>query len=104
MRRFLEELKDFTKKGDMVLLVLCLIVAGFGLVCIASATSADKFGSNLRYLILQSLAIVLGVVIYALISSVDMDFLSENRAALAVFNCVLLLMLIPFGTDNDTGN
>lgn len=104
MRRFLEELKDFTKKGDMVLLVLCMIVAGFGLVCIASATSADKFGSNLRYLLLQSVAIILGIIIYALISSLDMDFLSEHRAALAVFNCVLLLMLIPFGTDNSTGN
>ncbi len=40
MRRYLDELKDFTKKGDMFLLILCLIVAGFGLVCIASATSA----------------------------------------------------------------
>ena len=104
MRRFFEELKDFTKKGDMFLLVLCMIVAGFGLVCIASATSADKFGSNLRYIALQLVAVLLGIVIYALISSLDMDFLSEHRAALAVFNCVLLLMLIPFGTDNDTGN
>ena len=104
MRRFLEELKDFRKKGDIVLLILCLIVAGFGLVCIASATSADKFGTNIRYLVLQFLAIGLGVAIYAVISSIDLDVMSEYRGALVAFNIILLLMLIPSGTDNNTGN
>ena len=104
MHRFIEEFKDFTKKGDMFLLVLCLIVSGFGCVCIASATSADKFGSNFRYIAFQLLAIALGVMIYALISSIDLDVMSEHRTALVAFNTVLLLMLIPFGTDNNTGN
>ena len=42
MRKFLDELKDFFKKGDMTLLILALIVAGFGCVCMTSATMADK--------------------------------------------------------------
>ena len=104
MRRFIEELKDFSKKGDMVLLILCLIVAGFGLVCIASATSAEKFGSNIRYIALQIVAIGMGVLIYAIISSIDLDVMSEYRGGLVAFNILLLLMLIPFGTDNETGN
>ena len=104
MRRFLEELKDFPKKGDMVLLVLCLIVAGFGCVCIASATSAEKFGSNLKYIIIQLSAIGLGVMIYALISSIDVELMSENRGVMVAFNTMLLLLLIPFGNDAGTGN
>ena len=104
MRKYLEELKDFTKKGDMVLLVLCLIVAGFGLVCMASATSAPKFEGNFRYIAVQSAAICLGVIAYALVSSIDIEFLSEYRNLMVIFNCFLLLLLIPFGTDNDTGN
>ncbi|MBQ8621580.1 MAG: FtsW/RodA/SpoVE family cell cycle protein [Oscillospiraceae bacterium] len=104
MRHYIEELKDFRKKGDMFLLILCLIVAGFGLVCIASATSADKFGSNLRYIVLQSVAILMGVAAYIMISSLDLELLSEHRAALVAFNCMLLLLLIPFGDDNDSGN
>lgn len=105
MRRFLDELKDFTKKGDMVLLILILVVAGFGVVCIASATSADKFGSNIKYIIIQLVAIGLGVVMYAFVSSLDLDLLSEHRMAMVAFNCFLLLMLLsPLGTDNDTGN
>ena len=42
MRHFIEEIKDFPKKGDTFLLVMCLIISGFGLVCIASATTADR--------------------------------------------------------------
>lgn len=104
MKLFLEELKDFRKKGDMVLLILCLVVAGFGLIAVASATSAEKFGSNLRYLIIQAAAIGLGVFMYALVSSIDLDFLSEHRMLMVAFNVLLLLLLIPFGTDNNTGN
>ncbi len=105
MRHYIEELKDFSKKGDMFLLVLCLIVAGFGLVAIASATSADKFDGNFRYLAVQTVSICLGVVMYAMVSSIDLDFLSEHRLALVAFNCFLLLLLItPLGTDNNSGN
>ena len=105
MGRFTDELRDFAKKGDMFLLVLCLIVSGFGCVCIASATSADKFGSNFRYIAIQLVSTGLGVLMYALVSSIDLDFLSEHRMVMVAFNCALLLMLIsPLGTDNNTGN
>ena len=100
MRRFFEELKDFSKKGDMVLLVLCLIVAGFGCICIASATSAEKFGSNVRYIIVQLASVGLGVMAYALVSSIDVELISEHRGAMVLFNTILLLLLLPFGTDN----
>ena len=105
MRRYFEELKDFTKKGDLFLLGMCVCLALFGVVAIASATSADKFGeSNFKYLAIQLVSIGLGVVVYAMVSSIDLDYLSEHRAALVIFNVLLLLLLIPFGTDNHTGN
>ncbi len=104
MRRFLQELKDFPKKCDWVLLMLCLITAAFGLVVVASATSAPKFEGNARYIIIQMASMLLGVGAYAFFSSIDIEFLSENRNWLVLFNCFLLLLLIPFGTDNETGN
>ena len=104
MRRFLQELQDFPKKCDWVLLMLCLITAAFGLVVLASATSAPKFEGNARYIIIQLAAILLGVGAFAVMSSIDIEFMSENRNWLVVFNCFLLLLLIPFGTDNNTGN
>ena len=104
MHRFIEELKDFSKKADWVLLILCLVTAGFGLIVIASATNAPKFEGNARYIIIQLVAIGLGVLMFALVSSIDVDVISEHRMAMVIFNTVLLLMLIPFGTDNHTGN
>ena len=104
MRRFLQELKDFPKKCDWVLLLICLITAAFGLVVIASATSAAKFEGNARYIIIQMVSILLGVGAYAVMSSIDIEAMSERRSWLVVFNILLLLMLIPFGTDNNTGN
>lgn len=104
MRQFKDELKDFTKKGDWVLLILCLITAGFGCIIIASATNAAKFEGNFRYIVIQLAAIVIGVLLYAVVSSVDLEFLSEHQFALVAFNTIFLLLLIPFGTDNNTGN
>ena len=104
MRRFLQELKDFPKKCDWVLLLLCLITAAFGLVIVTSATSAAKFEGNTRYIVVQLASIILGVMAYAVTSSIDIEAMSERRNLLVAFNIFLLLLLIPFGTDNNTGN
>ena len=104
MHQFFEELKDFPKKGDWVLLILCLVTAGAGCIIIASATSAEKFDGNARYILIQLVAVMLGCFMYAVVSSIDQDYISEHRGLLVAFNIFLLLLLIPFGTDNHTGN
>ena len=104
MKQFFSELKNFPKKCDWVLLLLCLITSGFGLICMVSATQADKFGGSMRYILVQSAGIVLGLIMFAIISSIDVEVMSEHRNVLVLFNVFMLLLLIPFGTDNDTGN
>ena len=104
MKQFLSELKNFPKKCDWVLLLLCLITSGFGMICMLSATNADKFGGSIRYVLVQGAGIVLGLILFAIVSSIDVEIMSEHRNLLVAFNVFLLLMLIPFGTDNNTGN
>lgn len=104
MRDFFRELKSFFRKGDMILLILCLATSAFGCLVISSVTNAEKFGGSMRYIIIQIGATVLGVALYAIMSSIDMEFFSEHRRALVVINVFMLLLLIPFGTDNNTGN
>ena len=94
MRKFFQELVDFFRKGDMVLLALCLITSAFGCVIIASATNSEGF---IRYLTVQLVAIVLGVLLFAIVSSIDTDFFFEHRMALFIFNAFMILLLIPFG-------
>ena len=104
MKQFFSELKNFPRKCDWVLLLLCLLTSGFGMICMVSATQAEKFGGSMRYVLVQSAGIVLGLIMFAIISSIDIEVMSEHRNFLVAFNVFLLLMLIPFGTDNDTGN
>ena len=105
LRDYLQELRKFFKKGDMVLLILCLATSALGCLVMASVTNAEKFGSSTRYIIIQIAATLLGLLCYALMSSIDADFFSEHRTALVIFNMgLLLLLLTPFGTDNNTGN
>lgn len=104
MREILQELKHFFRKGDMVLLMLCLATSAFGCLIVASATNAAKFGSSTRYIVVQVFCTVVGVIMYAIMSSIDADIFSEHRTAFTILNLSLILLLIPLGTDNNTGN
>ena len=101
MGRYIRKFGEAFRKGDIVLLLMCLALNIFGLLMIASTT--NQVGP-VRYLIIQSIAALLGIVMYVLVSSIDTEFFSENRYWLVVFNTFLLLLLIPFGTDNGSGN
>ena len=101
MGRYIKRLGESFRKGDMLLLLLCLMTTAFGCLIIASATN---YTGSMRQVIVQIVAAGLGVVMYMISSSVDAEFFSEHRTALVIFNTFLLLLLIPFGTDNDTGN
>ena len=101
MRDFIHELRRFFRKGDMVLLVMCLAISAFG--CLIIASTNDHRGFT-RYVLIQVAAIGLGVMFYAVMSSIDLEFFAEHRMALVVFSMGMLMLLIPFGTDLGSGN
>lgn len=104
MRNLFQRIKNFFRKGDMLLLLLCLATSAFGCLIIASATNAAKFGGSTRYIIIQIGATLIGVVFYAIMSGIDTDFFSEHRLALIFASMFVFALLLPFGTDNNTGN
>ena len=97
MRKFIQELLDFFRKGDMILLGLCLLLTVIGVVIISSATA--WMGAT-RFVVIQLLATMIGIFLFAVISSIDLDAIMEYRLFLVVFNVLFLLMLIPFGADH----
>lgn len=101
MQRLSRGFQNFLARGDLVLLFLCLLATGFGCVIIASATHYT--GSN-RYIVVQLLAMLLGIVAYMFLTNLDLAVLAERREFLFAFNVGMLLLLVPFGTDNGTGN
>ena len=60
-----DSVKEFFRKGDLLLLSLCLAASGFGLVLIYSATRWLDTNKNI---IIQSAGIVLGVFVYMVMS------------------------------------
>ena len=99
-------IREFFKKGDVILLGLCLAASGFGLVLIFSAT--QYFGETrwMRFIFVQLAAIVLGAVAYMLLTFVDFQLFVEKRwKLLLLFNVgFILLLLTPLGEDYDSGN
>ncbi|NBI66202.1 cell division protein FtsW [Pseudoflavonifractor sp. 60] len=99
-------IKEFFKKGDVILLGLCLAASIFGLALVFSATQYLGEGRWMRFVLVQFAAIVLGVLAYMLLTFVDFQLFVEKRwKLLLIFNVVfLLLLLTPLGEDYDSGN
>jgi rod shape determining protein RodA len=95
MRQFFNEFKNFFRKGDMVLLLLCMMTTAFGCLMISSSTA--HMGA-VRHVIIQIVAAAMGIFFYAVISSIDLEAMAEQRTLLVVFNTFMLLLLYPFGT------
>lgn len=101
MDRVIGYIKDTIRRADLFLLLLCLSATAFGCLVISSATNAQ---GSIRYVLVQIGAALIGVFLFFLVSSINSDFFSENRTWLVVLNVGMLLLLVPFGTDNGTGN
>lgn len=105
MFRITDTLRTFFRKGDVLLLVLCLIASAFGLVLIYSATEYDQALAS--YPLKQAIFICLGVVAYVVLSFVDIELFTERSWKwMFLFNVfILLLLLTSLGVGEDeTGN
>ena len=95
MGRVRETLHDVLRQTDAVLLALCVASTLYGMVLIASATS---FRGTLKYVAVQGLGLLIGLVLYFFLSSIDVFELAKQWKWLLGFNVgFLLLLLTPFG-------
>ena len=97
MRKFFQEFLDFFRKGDMILLGLCIATTLYGVVILSSVTADAR---AIRFVVIQLVAAILGIFLYAVISSIDLDLIMEYRMPLVIFNVCFLLLLIPFGVEH----
>lgn len=103
MRTLFSPLHEFLKKGDLVLLSLCLLTSGFGVALIFSAT---RYNQNNRPVAIQCIAILLGIAVYLLCTFVDFQLFVEKNWKWLFGSSVffLLLLLTPLGNDHNSGN
>ena len=94
MNRYIQQIRQAIRKGDWILLLLCIVTTAYGCLIIASATN---YLDSYRYIIMQIVGAAIGILLYALVSSVDIEFIMELRLWLVLFNMLFLSLLIPFG-------
>lgn len=101
MRKLSAKLLEIVKKGDMLLLALCVVSTLYGIVMIATATANE--GTS-RYIIVQSGTLVAGVILYLALTALDIDILAGQRTLLFLFNAAFIGMLLVWGVEGETGN
>ena len=101
MKKITAAAKEFFRRADMFLLVMAILCAVFGIVVISSATAS--YGSP-KYVIVQTASLFLGIFAFVVMTVLDIDILADKWLLLCVFNVVFLLLLIPFGVSDNTGN
>ena len=101
LRKIGRAIGDFLKGADMVLLLLCIVTTIFGIVIISSATESE---GSARYVMVQSVALVLGILIYVVLTLVDVDIIAERREILLIFSLLFIGCLKFWGISGETGN
>ena len=87
-----------------MLLALCCIATAFGILMIYSAT---RYMNTLRLVLVQTGGAVIGIILFFLLSLVDVNELMRKRGWLwlTLFGLGMILLLkSPFGEAGDTGN
>lgn len=100
-KKFVELAKDYTKRADMFLLVTCVITTIIGIIAIRSATLSYE---SSKFVIVQTFSLLIGICAYVLFTYIDPDLIADKWVYLCVFNALIILILIPFGHDDGTGN
>ena len=99
LAQLLGAIKFIVKKADMVLLGLCLVSTGYGIVLIASATNFRY--NTLHYILIQTIATILGIGLYFLFSNLDMEHYAEKWWIFLLFNLGFIALLVPFGVERN---
>jgi len=94
----LQSLREFFRKGDVLLLALCVTASAVGLILIYSATN---YLETTSYVIKQIAFLCVGIVLYVIITFVDIEFLMEKWwwIFLLLGIGVILLIATPLGKE-----
>jgi rod shape determining protein RodA len=100
VRRFFETVYRYMRESDIFLLALCVISTVYGIVLISSV----EHGIGGRAVTVQIIALVMGVIIYVLLSLIDIDIIADKSKLLVILSAALICTLFIWGEAGDTGN
>ena len=98
MQNLKKEIGRYVRTTDYFLLILALLCSAFGLVLIFSATHSMD-GGSVQYIVIQSIAIVLGLVGFVVISYIDIERFAPMWRLVLLVNILFQLSLLFFGYE-----
>ncbi len=101
VKNFFSQFGKRIEQFDPVLLALCVVSSLFGIFLIASATNVY---SSHHYILVQSVALFLGILFYFAFALIDVDVLADHWKLLLIFSVVMISTLFVFGEAGDSGN
>lgn len=97
LKRLNAILADFLQQADLVLLALCCASTMYGIVLIFSAT---RYMGNNKFVVVQTVAMLLGICVYIACSMLDLEGLLKHWTWILAFNIgFILLLLTPLGAS-----
>jgi rod shape determining protein RodA len=101
LSKILKTVKAYLLTSDMLLLLMCVAAAVYGIILIYSATLSYK---NASYVAVQLASLFIGVGLFFLFSLIDVDSITGKWFLLLIFNVALLSFLLFWGVEGGTGN
>jgi len=101
MHKLSSAVSGFFRGADMLLLALCTLASVFGIVVVSSTT---RYLGSHHYILVQSAALVIGIVLYVILTLFDIDIIAERREILMAFNILFISTLFLWGVEGTTGN
>ena len=97
----------YFQRADILLLVLCTVLAVFSVFMVyRAAYGMNAAGVNIsptKCVIVQIMSIGIGIVAYIVFTIIDADILGNQWKLLCIINVLLLVALVVFGEEGDTG-
>lgn len=102
-------IQQFFERGDIFLLCICIVCALYGTVMVyKTAVGMVSTGTTdinpTKLVIVQLFSMFLGIVAFVILTFLDGDLLGEQWKLLVVVQGFLLLLLVFFGVEDNTGN
>ena len=97
MKEIFRAVRHYIRYTDKLLLMMCMLATGYGIVLIYSATYSYN---TLQYVRLQGIAALLGVGAYIVASFFSMEFFTRYWKWILLFNLLLLGSLFFFGVGD----
>lgn len=101
MKRFFSAVGVFLRSADMPLLIMCICATIYGIVMISSAAAYQ--GAS-HYVLIQSVALVIGIIGFIILTLIDIDIIAERWDLLLAFSALFIGSLYFFGVMGNSGN